>query len=47
MYYNIWGCGQPNFDGNGGTRGYGDYKTETGMECNYKPNGFFAAIYFV
>ena len=23
MYYNIWGCGQPNWDGNGSSRGYG------------------------
>jgi voltage-gated sodium channel len=23
MYYNIWGCGQPNWDGTGKSRGYG------------------------
>ena len=47
MYYNIWGCGQPNFDGNGNNRGYGDYRTETGMDCIFTPSGFFAAMYFV
>lgn len=84
MYYNIWGCGQPEGgpDGNGEPRGYGatqpasadspfadadllngsrlpacppaacfahsgDYKGETGMECEHTPSGFFAAMYFV
>ena len=47
MYYNIWGCGQPNWDGNGNSRGYGDYFGETGMECEFAPTGLFAAMYFV
>jgi voltage-gated sodium channel len=47
MYYNIWGCGQPNFDGNGTSRGYGDYYVETGMKCEHNPHGSFAAAYFV
>ena len=47
MYYEIWGCGQPNYDGLGNSRGFGDYFAETGMECEYQPAGGLAAMYFV
>ena len=47
MYNNIYGCGQPDYDGHGNSRGYSDYKGETGMDCAHEPTGLFAAAYFV